>query len=419
MFKSDASMSTVAGALKNAAGMKTLEARDFKGAALESALDEGNAIYFERFKMCVVDPKEGMSQLAMLSALESVQQARPEFYMFAISEAERRYNEWVRAGLMLLADGAPSMGAQALPVRAAEMTVAGTPIADTNEFTWGLIAVGAIRSSLTGRGVKVAVLDTGIDLQHPDFVGRSIVTESFIPSETVQDKQGHGTHTAGTVAGPATSTMGRRYGVAPDVDLHVGKVLNNQGTGREAEIINGINWAIDKKCAVISMSLGRPTAVGEKPDPFYEEVGAVALREGSIIVAAAGNNSFRDFNHIAPVGAPANSPSIFAVAAIDPKMGVAPFSCGGLNPDGGEVNISGPGTLVYSSVPRPELSKVLQGTSMACPHVAGVAALWVQSDPALRGQALWNKLERTARELGIRRDFGRGLVQAPGMGPTS
>ena len=390
------------------------------GATLDTALAQGNAVYFERFKLCVLEPQDGIGkQLAALGARESVQQSRPEFYMFAINELQRRYSEWVRTGLLLLADGPPQMQATPVAHIATESTLTTPAFADTDEVTWGLIAVGANRATFTGRGVRVAVLDTGIDRQHPDFVGRSIETRSFVAGESVDDVQGHGTHTAGTVAGPARSKIGRRYGVAPDVDLCIAKVLNNKGSGREGDIVNGINRAIEQKCAVISMSLGRPTAIAEKPDSQYEVVGAQAMREGSLIIAAAGNESFRDFNFIAPVGAPANSPSIFAVAAVDPKMAVAPFSCGGLNPDGGEINISGPGEGVYSAFPHPQLSKVLPGTSMACPHVAGVAALWAQSDPALRGRALWKKLERTARELGSIRDFGRGLVQAPGSGLTS
>jgi subtilisin len=177
-----------------------------------------------------------------------------------------------------------------------------------------------------------------------------------------------------------------------------------------------MNWAIDQKCVAISMSLGRPTFPGEKPDPLYEEVGLAALREGSIIIAAAGNESARDFGFIAPVGAPANAPSIMAVAAIDPNLKVAPFSCGGLTFGGGEVNISGPGVSVYSSSPRPQLSRLLPGTSMACPHVTGIAALWAESDPTLRGQSLWDALERSAREIGSFRDYGRGLTQAPDVG---
>jgi subtilisin len=260
------------------------------------------------------------------------------------------------------------------------------------------------------------VLDTGLDLNHPDFAGRNIQSKSFVANETVDDRQGHGTHTAGTIAGPKISNMGRRYGVAPGVELFVGKVLDNGGSGRELDILEGINWAIDSKCVIISMSLGRAVSAGEKPDPIYEEVGAAALREGSLIIAAAGNESGRDFGFIAPVGAPANSPSIMAVAAVDPTLKVAPFSCGGINPDGGEVNVSGPGVSIYSSFPRPQLSRILQGTSMACPHASGIAALWAESDPSMRGEKLWKALERSARELGSSRDFGRGLVVTPNSG---
>jgi subtilisin family serine protease len=96
-------------------------------------------------------------------------------------------------------------------------------------------------------------------------------------------------------------------------------------------------------------------------------------------------------------------------------MKIAPFSCGGVNKGGGEVDISGPGVSVYSAFPRPRMSRLLQGTSMACPHVAGIAALWAESDPSLTGLRLWEALRRSAKELGTVRDFGSGLMQAPDM----
>jgi subtilisin family serine protease len=421
LFQPDADLSSIRSVVENSTGAKTIDSRDIgtTSTATEDALSHDNAIIINRFKVAAIAPQGDVGvRMGALKDAEGVRLLRPEFYMFAINELQRRYANWVREGLQLLAEGVTS-GLGAAGTGVGEAGFLGAPFADTDEFTWGLAAVGAHRSAYTGRGIRVAVLDTGLDLSHPDFVdqqNRQIVTQSFVENESVQDGQGHGTHTAGTVGGPNPSKIGRRYGVAPEVDLYIGKVLNNQGSGKELDILNGMNWAIDQKCVAISMSLGRSTFPGEKPDPLYEEVGTAALREDSLIIAAAGNESARDSGFIAPVGAPANSPSIMAVAAVKPNLKVASFSCGGLSARGGEVNISGPGVAVYSSFPLPQQSKVLQGTSMACPHVAGVAALWAQSDQSLRGQKLWDALERSALEIGSFRDYGRGLVQVPDIG---
>jgi subtilisin family serine protease len=363
--------------LTNSTGIRTLDVREFgtNASQLRSAQDGGAAIVLPRFKVAILPAtsEDGAMRAALVDA-EEVQRVRPEFYMYAIG-----------AG--------------------------GPPYADNDDFAWGLIATEVPQTAFTGRGIRVAVLDTGLDLHHPDFAGRNVVANSFVGG-TAQDVQGHGTHTAGTIAGPAASAIGsRRYGVAPDIDLYVGKVLNDNGSGREGDIISGMNWAIDQKCVAISMSLGRATSPDEAPDPLYEDIGTAALAENCLIIAAAGNESARDYNYIAPVGAPANSRTIMAVAAVDHKLNVAPFSCGGINANGGAVDISGPGVGVYSSFPRPDLSKPLRGTSMACPHVSGIAALLAQSDQSLRGQKLWDALAGTARPLGIARDFGAGLAR--------
>jgi subtilisin len=423
VFQPKADIAIAKSSIARTTGMQTLDARDFTSTtAMGDALRSGNAVVLPRFGVAVV-PKADSSQTQALQAVDGVRRVRPEFYMYAINEPvgrelTGRYNKWVREGLTLLTDTVTSAASSARVMMSDFAVATSVPFVDTDQLTWGLAAVGADVSGFTGRGIRVAVLDTGLDSDHPDFKGREIVGRGFANGNATdfQDVQGHGTHTAGTIAGPQASKIGRRYGVAPDVELHVGKVLGDNGSGAEGDILNGINWAIDQKCVVISMSLGRPTFEGEQPDPLYEEVGNAALAEGCLIIAAAGNESARDFGFIAPVGAPANSPSILAVAAVDPSLKVGTFSCGAINANGGEINVAGPGVSVYSSFPRPRLSRVLDGTSMACPHAAGIAALWAESDPSLRGQKLWDALVKSAREIGPARDVGAGLVRAPGTG---
>lgn len=400
-------------------GIRTLDLRETGDAPLpapDADAPEGGLVV-DRFKVAIIHPQQDVgARVASLAAEDGVI-VRPEFYLFAVGELEQRYAAWVREGLSILVNGYP--GATGAPTAAAaaaaEMAAAEAAAhADTDEFTWGLQAIRALGRAQTGKGIKVAVLDTGLDFEHPDFVGRTIVSRSFVPDGSVQDVQGHGTHTAGTLAGPAKSAIGRRYGVAPDVDLYIGKVLDDRGAGTEGDILRGMNWAIDQGCTVISMSLGRPTQPDEPHDPTYEEAGLAALDEDCLIVAAAGNDSTRAFGYIAPIGAPANSPSIMAVGAVDPKLKVAPFSCGAVNADGSKLDVAGPGTAVYSAFPRPRLSRVLPGTSMACPHVAGVAALLASANPSLRGRRLWNALIAASRPIGPARDYGSGLVQGPG-----
>ena len=151
-------------------------------------------------------------------------------------------------------------------------------------------------------------------------------------------------------AGPLASANHPRYGVATEATIYVGKVLNDQGSGREQDIIAEINWAMHEKCEVISMSLGRPVQPDEGPDPLYKQIGEKALAANCLTVAAAGNDNHRPSGFIAPVGAPANSWSIIAVAAVDAvdaNMQIAQFSNGGIGTAGGEINLAGQG-LRYS-----------------------------------------------------------------------
>jgi subtilisin family serine protease len=234
-----------------------------------------------------------------------------------------------------------------------------------------------------------------------------------VQGEEAQDGHGHGTHCIGTACGPRKPGQLPRYGVASDAEIYAGKVLNNQGSGTDANILAGINWALANKCAIISMSLGAPVQVGQTYSLVYESVARRALAAGTLMIAAAGNES-EPPQLIAPVGHPANCPSVIAGGALDNKLNVAWFSSGARNPQGGQVDIAGPGVNIRSSWPRPKLYNTISGTSMATPHVAGIAALYAEAEPAMRGAPLAWLLLQYARRLTLpTRDVGVGFVQAP------
>jgi len=284
--------------------------------------------------------------------------------------------------------------------------------------TWGLLASNLTNSKATGKGVKVCVLDTGFYASHPDFSDRVVEGKSFIAGENWDDdRNGHGTHCVGTAAG-RHSDDGKRYGVAPDADIYVGKVLSNSGSGSTSGIVDAIDWALEKGCKVISMSLGAPTNVGQSPSLIFERSGERALNNGCIIVAAAGNDSGRP-GFMRPVSSPANSKSIMAVAAVDSASNIASFSNAGLNNStGGRVDICAPGVDVFSCYSKDAaggvLYKRLNGTSMATPHVAGLAALYWEQFPNASASEIWLKLEKQAKVLNHlqSRDIGVGLAQA-------
>ncbi len=263
--------------------------------------------------------------------------------------------------------------------------------------TWGLIACRVPPSTRSGLGIKVAVLDTGFDLGHPDFAGRPITHATFV-GQPVQDLNGHGTHCTGTACGsqspPGTTP---RYGIAYRSSIHIGKVLSNAGGGTQATVLAGMNWAIANRCQVISMSLGAQIGV----QPSYTAAGQAALNHGLLIIAAAGNAG-------GSTGAPANSPTIMSVASLDRNLQPSSFS------NSGKIEIAAPGRDVFSSWFRPLRYNTISGTSMATPHVAGCAALWAQRSPSFRGLALRRVLMATARRLPFPPSrVGAGLVQAP------
>lgn len=288
---------------------------------------------------------------------------------------------------------------------------------DDLEFTWGLKATGVADSMLSGAGVRVAVLDTGFDTGHPDFAGRQITQASFVPGSEPDndplDRNGHGTHCIGTSCGPANPGIGPRYGIAFGADIFSGKVLrqgpNGRAAGADGWILAGIDWAMRNECHIISMSLGSPATSSAFPTS-YERAAQSGLREGILMIAATGNDSRRHQGNIAAVGRPANCPSIAAVSAIDVRNEIANFSNGQKFGNGGEVNFAGPGVAVLSSVPMPERRAVFDGTSMATPHAAGIAAL-ICEQTGLTGIDLYREMRNRTLNLGLRTDFGYGLAR--------
>jgi len=379
-------------------GVYGADSRDFANQDVEmETLADGGSLYFAEVNAALIsgsafreiDMAGLLSDEADSGAIASIE---PEYFVFA-SNAE--YLRGFARAAQVIAEDLGKEGEPPLP------TPPETPDPPSQEVlgaTWGLVATRGNVSNFSGSGIKVAILDTGFDLGHPDFAGRPIVSATFV-GEPVQDLNGHGTHCTGTACGmkaPAGSTP--RYGIAHQSNIHIGKVLTNSGSGTSATVLAGMNWAIAQGCQVISMSLGGQIPV----QTAYTNAGNIALSRGLLIVAAAGNANG------APTGAPANSPSIMAVASLDSNLRPSSFS------NTGKMEIAGPGRDVFSSWPRPQRYNTISGTSMATPHVAGCAALWAQSNPSLRGKQLWDKLQATAQRLSFPATVvGAGLVQAP------
>lgn len=389
-------------------GMRVADARDFDNQALEmESLSDADAVIFPEIGSALLGghaaQERSISTFAEIASDSPILSIDPEYFVFADS----MYSEFLQGQATATAPGTPNEFLrgflQATETIAKELREGGNALIDVEEeaqvlgATWGLNACRVPPSVRSGVGIKVAVLDTGFDLGHPDFVGRPIVSQTFV-GQPVQDIHGHGTHTVGTACGPKTPAgTTPRYGIGYRSSIYVGKVLSNSGGSVGGSVLSGMNWAIANRCAVISMSLGGSGGV----QPAYTAAGQAALNNGCLIIAAAGNSG-------GATGYPANSPTIMSVASLDANLAPSSYS------SFGKVEISGPGRDVFSSWPRPTRYKTISGTSMATPHVSGCAALWAETSSSLRGIALWRKLQATARRLPYPATrVGAGLVQAP------
>ena len=407
-------------ALTNSTGIRDVaRAADFESHAFTSEeLESPGASVFDRLGVAVVslDSDQVQSVRSAAAAHQPILDIQPERVVYAINQVPTTglSGEYLRG----YRDATAHLYEQVEPqeqLLPPEQKLKSSDFSDGSS-TWGLQATKVIDSSLSGLGIKVAVLDTGMDLTHPDFAGRAISSKSFILNEAVQDKNGHGTHCIGTACGPNAPDDLPRYGIAYNAEIFAGKVLSNAGSGSDGGSLSGIEWALNNGCQVISMSLGAPTRPGDTYSPIYEKVGQRALQNGSLIIAAAGNESRSYWGGRKvppnPVGYPANAPSLMAVAALDSRLKVAPFSNGSINFDGGQIDIAGPGVDVYSAWPMPTRYRSISGTSMATPHVSGIAALYAEATGA-KGMDLWGWLMREALRLPLScADVGIGLAQA-------
>jgi subtilisin family serine protease len=406
-------------------GLRVASSSDFRSApAVPNDFDGADAQYFERFGIAIVRREGERLKTLLEHAMEQnvVTGMRPE-RMYRVlggpSAAAEAAAGDLLAGAATILDRDYLRGYRDGVVHLIDRLLAGesadgTPAAarfDESSVTWGLEAVLAPLSPLTGAGIRVAVLDTGFDHTHPDFRGRPITKKLFASRSSPDDVHGHGTHCVGTACGPLRPAGVPRYGIAHESHIFAGKVLGDDGFGTDRSVIAGMDWAVEQGCQVISLSLGAATSLGDQPNDDYEQIGQACLDAGTIVIAASGNESERP-RVIAPVGSPANASTVMAVGAVDRRFRPAWFSCGGMNP-GQEVDLAAPGVDILSSLPGGRHAR-FQGTSMAAPHVSGVAALIAQSDPKYRGWSLWARLLQLVRPLrAAARDVGKGLLQAP------
>ncbi|TRZ90791.1 MAG: hypothetical protein D4R88_02995 [Methanosarcinales archaeon] len=278
----------------------------------------------------------------------------------------------------------------------------------TQTTPWGIITIAANSAwgISTGSGVKVAVIDTGIDNTHPDLSANVKGGVTFVfGTRSFKDDNGHGTHVSGTI-GAINNGFGV-VGVAPGVSLYGVKVLDRRGSGSASSVINGINWAVNNNMQVITMSLGTSSDL----QAIHDAVDNARNNNGIVIVAAAGNEG-------GSIIYPAAYDGVIAVTATDNNNNLAWFSNFGPQAD-----FAAPGVNVYSTY-KGGAYATMSGTSMATPHVTGVVALILAtpiSSYDMNANGKWDpdevqqKLIDSATDLfpvGFDNSFGYGLVNA-------
>lgn len=281
-----------------------------------------------------------------------------------------------------------------------------TALAEGDKADWGhdLLGVPRLWRLSLGKGVKVAVLDSGCDCDHPDLKGAVRVwLDATNSASGPRDNCGHGTFCCGIIGARKNETG--VVGVAPECELLSIKVLGDDGSGSIDQVVRGMELALENKADIISLSLGTPTAHSE-----LERVCRKAVAQGTIVVASAGNSG----PSLDTVLYPACYDIVISVGAIDISKQIARFSSRGKR-----VDIVAPGVRVYSCYPGGRYA-YLSGTSMAAPYVSGILALYLSyrrlhDGPEWKEEVLVLKkrLLETATDLGAPGfdfNYGYGLI---------
>ncbi|RLC70258.1 MAG: hypothetical protein DRI52_07410 [Chloroflexi bacterium] len=269
-----------------------------------------------------------------------------------------------------------------------------------------LIGVPAVwAAGVRGRGVKIGIVDTGIDPDHPDFAGRIVSGANFVrDGSSYRDDNGHGTHVAGIAAGDGSVLGGKYRGVAPEASLYVAKVLDAGGSGMMSGVMAGIEWAVEQGVQVINLSLGGP-APCDGTDALSETCDA-AVAAGVVVCVAAGNLGPK----AKTVGSPGCARQVITLGASDKLDDIASFSSRGPTSDGRtKPDLVFPGVDIVAprargttmGYPLDDYYTTASGTSMATPHATGAVALLLQTDPTLTPTQVKDLLMQTAKDLGF------------------
>ncbi|MGW1805046.1 S8 family peptidase [Streptomyces sp. NPDC002078] len=288
----------------------------------------------------------------------------------------------------------------------------------------------AWKAGYTGKGVKVAVLDTGVDTSHPDLKDQVIASRNFSGAADATDHFGHGTHVASIVAGTGAKSGGKYKGVAPDAEILNGKVLDDTGSGDDSGILAGMEWAAQQGASVVNLSLGGYDSPGI--DPLEAEVNKLSATKGILFAIAAGNDGPDS------ISSPGSADAALTVGAVDKKDKLADFSSTGprlgdyaIKPD-----VTAPGVDITAAAAKgsvidqevgekPEGYLTISGTSMATPHVAGAAAILKQEHPdwgyaelkgALTGSAKggnYTPYQQGSGRIAVDKAIGQSVIADP------